>query len=97
MKLRKFKTPRWVWVIWFFICHWVDPKDASKSIKFRIKIGQSNPDLSPKRCIKCGHNNFDEFDHTFLDSYGGTILEYKSKCVNCGTINGYWAHGSWMP
>jgi len=73
-----------------------ESSDFEKYMKDMIESGYMNEDGSPKKCHNCDNEDMEQVNVHKLDMYG-PVLEYEMKCKKCGTINGHWSYGNWMP
>jgi hypothetical protein len=69
-------------------------KATKDYVWWKIFLRQCEPDLKPKRCLKCGRQDFDEIVKDMIE---GHVCEIEVKCGHCETVNGYWAYGSYYP
>ena len=60
-----------------------------------VKQGYKAIDLTPLKCIKCDHTEFENKNPDYLDGCGSILCEYDTVCKNCGHVNGHWAYGNY--
>ena len=73
-------------------CKLIDKVESQ--LKLDIEYDLINNDFSPRHCKKCGNNKFKD---NVKDKLDYLVMEYESCCSICNYVNGYWAHGHWMP
>jgi hypothetical protein len=69
--------------------------DFRTYMTWTFKAGYVAQDGHPMVCQWCHSKEFEEKNHSRLDSW--CLLEYDLYCKKCKKIAGQWAYGNWIP